>query len=288
MNWYQLKEKSAGSKRLILTWRLYKFFGKNMLYFIAYLISFFTFLFSKDLRKYSRKYLKIVKIKPDLFNIYKHISSYAISLADKMLAISGNFDVKNIVFENIEDKKEFYQDIENKKGIVLICSHIGNIEVLQALLIKKPDFRVNIFLSNKQSTIFRDFLNSIKVDFDLNIFSTDNIGIETALTLKENLDRGDICFIAGDRTSENDTKTIEEALFNHKIKLPKGTFKLAKLMETPIYFITAIKFKDDYKIFLEKQKENDEKILARNFAKNMEKMILVKPYQFFHFYDFFE
>ena len=59
MQWFQVKEQSAGEKRLVLSWFLYKIFGKKILYLIACLVSFFTFVFAKDVRNFSQKYLTV-------------------------------------------------------------------------------------------------------------------------------------------------------------------------------------------------------------------------------------
>ena len=63
---------------------------------------------------------------------------------------------------------------------------------------------------------------------------------------------------------------------------------MAELMDVPTYFITALKFGKKYKIFLEKQSDLSEKNLANNFGNYLERLIIMEPYQFYHFYDFFE
>ncbi len=292
--WYQMKEQSAGVKRLILTWYLYKFFGERMLYFIAFLVSFFTLLFSEQVRNYSNEYLKIISdftdIKPNIISQFKHIYAYANSLADKMLVYSGNYDVKNIVFEEINQKEELYNDINSKKGVFFICNHIGNIEIMQSLLLnRKENFKINIFLSKKQSKIFNGFLEKIKVEFPVKLYPIEDIGIDTGAELKESLDKGDVVFIAGDRLSESNTNKNEPyKMFSHNVYLPKGTFKLAKLMKVPVYYISAIKINKKYHIYIQKQNELKEDIMMREYIKFLEKSTLINPYQFFHFYKFFE
>ncbi len=292
MKWYEIKEQSAGEKRLILTWKIYKIFGEKGLYFIAFLVAFFTFIFSKNIRNFSKKYFEITQkytgLKPNLYNIFTHILSYADSLADKIIVFSGKYGTDNIEFEDDVQKDEMFKIINDKKGAFFICSHIGNIEVLQALLLdKNTDLNVNVFLSQAQSKIFNNFLSKIMVDFPVKIFNVEDIGLETGIELKQNLDQGEIVFIAGDRLSQNNgEKTIESELFGHKILLPKGTFKLAKLMEVPIYFISAVKNKNKYKIYFQKEEYSEN--IAQNYVKFLEKMTKIAPCQFYHFYDFFE
>ncbi len=293
MQWFQIKEQSAGTKRLILSWYLYKIFGKNVLYLIAFFVAFFTFIFAPKIRDYSKKYFEIIKpytnLKPSLINQFKHICSYAISLVDKMLVYSGDFNSKDVIFTDKTIETQLFADIKEQKGVFFICCHVGNIEIMHSLLAgKHSDFNINIFLSNKQSQIFNSFLNSIKIEFPVKLFFIEDVGLNTAIELKENLDKGDVVFIAGDRLAENnDIKSIESELFSHKILLPEGTFKFAKLMEVPVYFISAIKIGNQYKIYSEKQNFISEKELINAYTKFLEQMILVDPFQFYNFYDFF-
>ena len=91
MKWYQQKEKAAGEKRLLFSWHVYKIFGKKALQLIAVVVSLCTFVFSKQLRTYTRKNLSIIfeytknkDAKPTIINMYKNILNYALSLVDKM------------------------------------------------------------------------------------------------------------------------------------------------------------------------------------------------------------
>ena len=221
MRWFQIKEQSAGEKRLLLSWYLYKMFGKNILYFIAFLVAFFTFIFAKNVRIYSKKYFNVIKdktcLKPTPLNIFKHIHSYAVTLVDKILFYTNDFDVENVLFENQEDKIKLYEDIYKNNGVFLIFNHLGNIEILKSFFlssITKPDFNIDVFLSYEQSKIFNAFIDKIKLKLPLIIFPVEEIGIDTGFMLKENLNSGDVVFMAGDRLSINSKKYIEVEVSN--------------------------------------------------------------------------
>ena len=295
MKWFEVNEQSAGKKRLLLTWYLYNIFGERILYVIAFGVSFFIFIFVPKIRGFSKKYLekvqKYTNLKPNLVNQFKHIFACANAFADKILVFSGNYNIKNIVFDSETDKNQLYGDINKNRGTFFICNHVGNVEVLHSLFedtISNPNCEINIFLSHKQSQIFNNFLKSIKKEFPAKLFPIEDIGLTTGIDLKDNLNKGDVVFIAGDRLSESGGKSIEVDFFDSKIHLPKGAFKLAKLMEVPTYFISVIKLKKEYVVFVEKQENLSEKILVNKYVKFMEKIILKAPLQFFHFYDFFE
>lgn len=293
--WFQIKEQSAGENRLRISLFLYKIFGKNALYLIALLMSVFTFIFAPKVREYSKKYFKVIEteigLKPSLINQFRHIYSYANSLVDKFLVYSGNFRTDDVEFSDKFAEKQLYEDLDKGNGVFFICNHIGNVEVFQAFFQKynkKNDIAVDVFVSGKQSQIFNNFLSKTKLTMPITTFQVDDIGLNTGIELKDELNKGNMVFIAGDRVSENNyTKNITTELFGHTILLPKGTFKLAKLMEVPTYYISVIKHKSKYKIVIQKQETLSEKEQIASYTQFLENMIRQYPFQCYHFYDFF-
>ena len=121
MQWYQVKEQAAGKKRLMLLWYIYNLFGKKAVNFIAFFVTFFAFIFAKDVRGYSKKYLTVINpltgIKPNLINQFKHFLSYTHVLTDKIEIYPNKFDKnkQRMVSMNIISyffsflKKNFYK-----------------------------------------------------------------------------------------------------------------------------------------------------------------------------------
>lgn len=294
MQWFQNKEKSAGDKRLALTWYIYLFLGKRAVYILAFFVGIFTYICSKDLRYNTKNYFetisKYTNLKPSVLNQIKLVVSYALSLVDKMIMYAGRFNTDNISFEDINEKEILFNDIKKNKGVCFIFSHTGNIELLQAFFQQQqnfPNIGINVFLNKNQTKTFNNFIEKIKKPIPVKYIETENFDISEMLKLKEKLDLGEVVFIAGDRISENtSSKYIEKIMFDKKVKLPKGTFRLAQLLEVPVYFIAALKNKNTkYKIYVKKLDTNN---LCENYVKFLEQIIKQNPYQFYQFYDFFE
>lgn len=314
MKWYQFKEQSAGVKRLILSWHLYRIFGKKIVQIIAFFVAFFTFIFSRQIRSFTEKNLSVIyeftndkNTKPTLFHQFQNTLNYALSLVDRMETFAKKFDVNKISFENEKDKKALLDTLKQEKGVFFICSHIGNIEVLRTFIANHPEEtmpvnpHVNIFLSEEQCKIFNSFLKNIeKENFEkpnLTTFPVEEISVDTSIELQQRLHKGEIAFMAGDRVSSGTSNiTFKADFLNSSVEFPIGTFKLAQLMETEIYFICAIKEKNDrYKIYLKKFEPQKEKNKSENLEKMqkeymvfLEKMTKTAPLQFYHFYDLFE
>lgn len=290
MRWYQQKEQAAGEKRLLITWKIYKLFGKKAVRLLAFFVTLFAFFGAKEARKCSKKYLKIIGLKPSLTNQFRHFLEYSFSLVDRMEVFSGNYDCERIIFDNEEDRKNLFQDFEN--GVFFICSHLGNIDVMRAFLNKNPDRRVNVFLSGEQCKVFNNFIKQISIETPAVMYPVEDIGIETSIEIKDKLSRGEIVFMAGDRISKNSTNCKVE-LFGKKVEFPLGTFKFAQIMESPIYFVCAIREGNSYRVYLKKFTSDAKKSAAasqmqKDFAKFLEKHTALAPLQFFHFYDMFD
>ncbi len=289
MKWYQQKEQAAGEKRLYITWKIYKIFGKKAVKLLAIFITFFAFWGAKDARRNSKKYLEIIGIKPSLPNIFKHFLEYSYSLVDKMEVFSGNYNSKKIIFDNETDRISMENDFKN--GIFFICSHLGNIDIMRALL-QEYNVHVNVFLSAEQCKIFNNFIRQISIPTAITTYPVENITINTSIEIKDKLSKGEIVFMAGDRTSKNSiNKDIK--FFDKKIQIPLGTFKFAKLMDCPIYYVCALRENNTYRIYMKKLVSLPTTSLNINkmqqeYADFLEKHTLLAPYQFFHFYDLFE
>lgn len=291
MKWYQLKEQAAGEKRLILLWHIYKIFGKKAVKIIVFFVTLFAYLGAKEPKRCSKKYLSVVGLEPTFANSLKHFLAYSYSLIDRMEVFAGLYDPEKITFDSEQDKTQLENDLD--KGVFFVCSHVGNIEIMRAFLLNSPQKHVNIFLSKEQCKIFNNFVKHLQIKTPITTYPVEDINIETSIEIKDKISNGDIVIMAGDRISKNSKNSFVEFL-GHKVQLPLGTFKFAHMMECPIYFVCALNNKGDrYKIYLNKFNCNGTKqeavhSMQAEYAKFLEKLTLTYPFQFFHFYDFFE
>lgn len=297
MQWFKIKEKSAGKKRLAITWFIYKNFGKSYVKMIAFFVSIFTILFNKDLRKYSAKYFDILynytnnkALKPTFYNTFKHCLNYSYSLVDKIGVFGNKFNHKDIEFENIGEKKELFNSLR-KSGVFFICNHIGNIEVLRSLFSCKEYniSSVSIFLQKNHCKIFNDFISSINAKNEkIKIYPIEEIDVSNSIEIEEKLESGGAVFMAGDRiAASNKDKVIKTSFLNTYINLPEGVFKFAKIFESDIYYISCIKQNNKYIVYLKKATDKKEDCLQKEFILFMEKMVRIAPFQFYHFCDYF-
>lgn len=297
LKWYEVKEQAAGHKRLMLLWYIYKLAGKNAVKFIVFFVTLFAFLGAPKIRKCSEKYLKVVAGKAAAKDTFKHFLSYAYALVDKMEMFTDNFPFKNIYFADEAQREMLYKDLLDKKGIYFLCSHLGNINAMRTFFRSGTvieDIKVNLFLEAKQCKIFKSFIDKISSDNPIVTYPAEEIDLTTSIELKDKLDSGEIIFMAGDRIApNNDNAVFQTDFLGRKVNFPIGAFKFGMLMGAPIYFIACTKEKHDkYAIHIQKFEfigKRQEKLeeLEQQYVKFLEKLTSKYPYQFYHFYDFF-
>ena len=284
-SWFQLSESGAGEKRLILSFYLYKIFGKNILRIIAFFVVLITFFTAKERRKASRKFFKILGRKHILLDSWIQFFNYGNSLVDKIISFLGDFD----------NEKFVYNESDFELGVFYLTTHIGNVEILRSLLENYKNTKVNVFLQANVCEIFRKFLNTFEKKVALDTFPIEEIDLNTSILISDKLKKGENVFMAGDRVSaQNNNKIYKRDFLGRKIALPLGVIKFALMMDAPIRFILCVKEGKKYRVIIEKfipttaNKSEIVEELKNKYVEFLEKYTLKYPHQFYNFFDIWE
>lgn len=301
--WFEEKEQGAGIYRLELLWIIYKSFNKRVLKLILIPISFLIFLCAVSARKASRSYLSILNnyqrahgLRVTKFSPFSHILSYVFAVVDKFDIYTLKKNIPEFVSSN-DDIETFKRSLSEGRGCFLISSHLGNGEaalgVLNSIQLLKP-LRVHVFMQVSQSAIFHEFIKK-HLSFEMVVFhAVEEIGIETAALIDDELKKGALVVMAGDRVSAKVPEKFERFSFLGKeVRFPSGVFKFVQLMNAPTFFIHCLKERgNSYRLFFkEVPEECFQKSHLRGFiqlyVKNLETLTLKYPLQWYHFYQFF-
>jgi len=318
LHWSQYKEKAAGYWHVKLMLVLFKLFPIIILRVLAFPVGFFYFLFSKKARDESKRFLqkaapfteqsKMAKKCRSPFGPLRHIVSFSLNLVEKLESWGGKFQFKNIHFQN-DDIEELIDELENGKGVFLITSHLGNIELLRGLasfnktgLSRKT--QVIAVIDTKVNENFSRMLKELNPQSNFDIINAGEIGPQTAVIMEEKLAEGAMVTIAGDRTAANadgQKKNLMIPFLGENAPFSQGIFYLAVLMKVPVYFVFALRkgelsLTPEYDMHVHKstlsfecsRKERfaQSSLLANSFAVLLEKYCKENPFQWYNFYDF--
>ena len=334
--WKAVKEVSKSGKSIAFTAFLVRILPHRMLVATTRFVSVFYWAFTKWARDISRIYQKNliafaknlpeelkkelaaagVKINvPHLPNTYRHIASFATCLVEKIEGWSGKAGMQDIEFAGAEgtesnsdtDVKEVRAHLRNHQGCMLICSHLGNIELFRSILSFGADdfdhqIPVSIIMDQKVTANFNNLIGSINSNAKLNVIAADDISMGTMEQLEQTIADGGLVVISADRVpAYNTARSLSVNFLGKPAKIPYGPFLINALLKCPTYFIFSMRkhqagFDPTYTIHIIKsdisfeggRKEREEKIntLANRYVRLMERFCLKYPYQWYNFFDF--
>jgi predicted LPLAT superfamily acyltransferase len=316
LHWSHQKEQAAGYWHVKFMLILFKLFPVVVLRILAFPVGFFYFLFSRKGRTESKRFLQIAvpyignpktaKQCRSFWGPLRHIVSFSLTLVEKLETWSGKFRFDAIHFQD-DDIGELVNDMENGKGVFLVTSHLGNIELLRGLAsfnrtgVSKK-IPMTAIIDMKVTENFNRMLKELNPQSSMDIIGVEEIGPGTAVLLEEKLSAGEIVTIAGDRTSANVAdNSMMIPFFGKDAPFSPGAFYLAVLMRAPVYFIFALRRGDlslnvKYDMHVhkstlsfectKKERRARSSDLAHSYATLLEGYCKEKPFQWYNFYDF--
>ncbi len=258
------------------------------------------FLTGRETRRASRTYLSRLGAQstpPTTWNVWRHMLTFADASIDKFAAWRGEV-AGSVEFNGAE---EFARLSREKRGALFIGSHLGNLEMIRALAANKHLAKVTAVVYTDHARRFAATLAGANPHFADNLFQVSDFGPQTAILLKERVDRGEILVIVGDRTPAADNGRRAHASFlGHPAPFPQGPVVLGYLLGCPVYLFFCLKQEtrdgSRYRIYLEPFAE---KILlphrerraaidayVARYAQRLEWYCREAPLQWFNFFDF--
>ena len=233
---------------------------------------------------------------PPGLNSFSHFLRFGQAVLDKLAAWSGSRHLDEL---NIEPK-ELYRDIlDRKEGLVVIGSHLGDLESSRALAEQAQVVPLNALVFTRQAQRFYRTLQSINPLSSVNLIQVDNLGPETVMRLQDRIRAGEWVIIMGDRTPVSEDGRIVWADFlGERAPFPQGPFILASLLECPVYLMFALKEPEGMSLRIEhfsdrlylprKEREQALREAAQQFAYRLEAACFRAPLDWFNFFDFWD
>ena len=274
------------------------------------IVCFFFWLGASPVRKRSKAYLKrlfaVRGKRMPFMATYKHVLSFALSMIEKLLGWRGAIKLNQVETQG-DDLDKLVEQLDRGEGAFLICSHLGNMEMLRSLtgygeIHTHRQFKVFPVVDFSGTSKFNALLHELNPDLMNSVLDANKMGVDSAVWMKEQVAAGNVVAIAGDRTSANSQgRNIEMNFLGDSANFPEGAFTLASILNAPIYFTFAIRKHDfdirtPYEMHVVKaatsfdcsRRERPGKIkdLVREYVQLLEKLSLRHPYQWYNFYNF--
>lgn len=310
-HWADKKEVIKTNKPLKFVLILIKYTPRFLLHIIIFPVALFYYFFAKSARKSAIQYQKQLREftnhkVPSRVSSYREICSFAFCLIEKMEGWLGKIKFSCIKYHD-DDIDDILANLKERKGVLLITSHLGNMELLRSLSdynrqLVGHDVPVYVVMDMQVNNNFTDTLKTVNKNFSLNIINSTDIGPDSMVTLMEAVENGSIVVIAGDRTSAKEReKVIEQSFLCKKANFPYGVFLMPFLLKVPVYYMFGLRgrisiFGSKQNVYIEKSKidfecprterEKNIKLCCAEFVSKLEKFCALYPYQWYNFFDF--
>ncbi|WP_318465195.1 glycosyltransferase family 2 protein [Photobacterium leiognathi] len=287
---------------------VYSLLGRKAFNVLLKAVMGYYYLTGKKVRKASVDYLEQLEsyasdnqlALPSKLNSYDHLLSFGHTMLDKLVAWKGDYSENNLT---IHGDEHFNELAKRQQGIVVLGSHLGNLELCRALSSRHPDIKINALVFTEHAERFNAVLKAINPDSDLNLIQVNELGADTAIMLQQKVEQGEWVVIVGDRTSVTKEQRVVWADFLGKLApFPQGPFILASVLKVPVY--TLFGLRDDsqatphFDVYFEpfseqlilprKTRETALQETVQQYASRLESYTIKAPLQWYNFFNFWQ
>lgn len=301
-HWAQMEERGIiWGMRILL--KVYLLFGRKVLQFFLYPVVSYYWLTNSNGRQASQVYLqRVASFLPDntirtgLYGSYQHFICFANAIIDKLAAWSGALSLQDVTYHG---RDAIQKHIEQGRGLMLLGSHLGNMEVCRVIAYLGKKVTVNVLVHTQHAEKFNTLLNRYAETGTMNLIQVTDMNAATAMLLQDRIDAGELVVIAADRTPVNGRNRVARAKFLGKIALfPQGPFILAALLKCPVYTLFCLKQQNKQVIYFEhfsdgltfsrQQRDSAINQCVQDYAGRLQQYCLKEPLQWFNFFDFWQ
>lgn len=255
-------------------------------------------LYLTQLKHYADSNNITLPVEASSLTSYQHMYSFGLTMLDKLAAWRGDFSFKDLT---IHGQEHVDAVLAKQRGIVILGSHLGNLELCRALSSHYKNVKINALVFTEHAERFNNVMKAVNPDSALNLIQVADIGPETAILLEQKLEQGEWVVIVGDRTSVTKQERAVWADFLGKpAPFPQGPFMLGAILKAPVYLLFGLRDESQQKVrfnvyfepFSEQiklprgQRQEALNAVVVRYAQRLEAYTLKAPLQWYNFFNF--
>jgi predicted LPLAT superfamily acyltransferase len=187
--------------------------------------------------------------------------------------------------------------VGQRRGALLVCSHLGNLDLCRALSLRTPGLKVTVLVHTRHAQAFNDMLARLDPRSQLNLMQVTEMTPAMAMQLSERVERGEFVVIAGDRVPvSSDPRVARASFLGQEAAFPVGPYVMASVLGCPLYAMFATRQGGGHELHFEPLREQvslprrgrEQALaeLAADYARLLEHHVRRAPLEWFNFYDF--
>ncbi len=306
-HWATINEVSFVLGMRLLFW-VYRLLGRWPFRLVLYPVLLWYVISQGAARRASAKYLQHIahttaahttparSIDSSWRGILRHFAAFAETILDKMMLWGGLFPVADVQFFGLAPMLEL---IQRGQGAVLLCSHLGNLELCRVLSLQQAGLKLTVLVHTRHAPAFNRMLAQLDPRSQLDLLQVTEMTPATAMLLNEKVQQGGFIVIAADRVPVAARPRVAMARFlGQNAAFPVGPYVLAAILHCPLYCLFSMRHGQHSEVHFELLRERvtlprkgrDAALaeLAAAYAAKLEYFCLRTPLQWFNFYDFWQ
>lgn len=299
-HWSKVKERGSRWGLAFTSW-VHRYLGRWLALPLVPCIVTYFFLTGRAARQATHGYLRRLhrftegrSPRPNVWNAYRVFLAFGFAAHDKLTAWLDPRLITRLDFPGIDLMREAR---ESGRGALIIGAHLGNLEMMRAVAARFGFKGFHAVVHFAHAAKFTGVIKDAAPGSAQDLIHVSDFGPETAMRLREIVDRGECVVIVGDRTpiTENG-QTVTADFLGEPAEFPRGPFVLAAALECPVYLFFCMRHGGGYQVIAEKfadrvslpraRRAEELATLARRYAQRLEQLCVAHPLQWFNFFDF--
>ncbi|WP_305822930.1 LpxL/LpxP family acyltransferase [Massilia brevitalea] len=288
-HWAAINEASFVGGMRLLFW-VCRVFGRWPFRVLLYPVLAWYVLTQARARRASSRYLARAGAPSGFLGVLRHFGAFAEAILDKMLLWGGLYDFEQVRMHGAEP---LWEMIEQRRGALLVCAHLGNLDLCRALSLRTPGLKINVLVHTRHAQAFNAMLAKLDPRSQLNLMQVTEMTPAMAMMLSERIECGEFVVIAGDRVPVSDNPRVAIAPFmGRDAAFPVGPYVMAAVLGCPMYGLFATGHELHFELLRERVllprrgREAALAELAAQYAARLEHHARRAPLEWFNFYDF--
>ncbi|NDL65626.1 glycosyltransferase family 2 protein [Acerihabitans arboris] len=286
----------------------YRHGGRRLFNALLYPVIGYFWLTGRVQRRASEQYLQRVKQTAALKGIelprplssFRHFMRFGDAMLDKLAGWQGDIRLGEQI--DFAAQSPAQPDIDRQRGLLILASHLGDIEVCRALAQGSGRVKINALVFSAHAQRFQALLSQVNPDAGINLIPVTDIGPDTAILLRQKLDLGEWVAIVGDRTPVQaqqrgaGRRVVWSDFLGRPAPFPQGPFVLAAALRCPVALMFALKEQGKLRIYYEhfadrlelprQQRQQALQQTVDRYAGRLQHYCLRSPLDWFNFFDF--
>lgn len=217
---------------------------------VLYPVTAYFFVTHPRARRASRRFLAAAGQPATLGQSFRHFMSFSLNILDKVAAWHDPERVEAGVELPEAARCLFLDSVAQGRGLLLLSSHLGNLELARAMATLIPGIKVNALVYAQNSQKLNAMLREQNEKYALRLIFVQEIGADTAVMLREKIAAGEVVVIVGDRVPVQAESGSAERASGSTVRAPflgrpapfaVGPYVLAHVLECPVLLFFCLR-----------------------------------------------